>query len=420
MSIRIGQICGATATGAWSSSDWVPIIVKSSVAIGALPIWEEEVSWIPMDVTSACIVDALFSCSEKTPPEVINIVHPQPVFGQALFEGIKDALRREGLKFVSYKDWIARIEELAATSKTEQDLQRIPALKTMGFLRALNTASGTLTFDTTNAQGLSQTLKDARALGREDAAKKYTVEEKTQLLANLDLEVAHRTRQFESWLADALENFRIHQEGLISRVPRLVRDITMRDFAKYNGDVQECLKGIQRERLGGGDAATIDMTTRKRKWVESQETEKATEEAELSKAPKTPRITMATPKKKAVPFPAPGTAGRSRLPITKTPSTVCPPLYAILLNTHSIICSDTCCYNYAAAYDLPKPAQTTLKQRLSISETGTWLTSCFSLKADVSTQSSTITIPCTLVILIQSCNLIRITSTLASKRRKHA
>lgn len=108
----------------------------------------------------------------------------------------------------------------------------------------------------------------------------------TDYRLRVSLLVAHRTRQFESWFADALENFRIHQEGLISRVPRLVRGITMRDFAKYNGDVQECLRGIQRERLGG-DAAIIDKTTRKRKWVESQETEiKASEEAESSKAAK--------------------------------------------------------------------------------------------------------------------------------------
>lgn len=46
----------------------------------------------------------------------------------------------------------------------------------------------------------------------------------------------------------------------------------MREFAKYNGDVQACLKGIQREKLGG-EVEAIDRTTRKRKWVESQETE---------------------------------------------------------------------------------------------------------------------------------------------------
>ncbi|KAI0081537.1 hypothetical protein K474DRAFT_1656319 [Panus rudis PR-1116 ss-1] len=157
--------------------------------------------------------------------------------------------------------------------------------------------------------------------------KKYTTEEKAQLLANLDLEVSHRVRQFEEWLADALENFRTHQEGLILRVPRLVRDVTLRDFAKYNGDIQECLKGIQRERLGGENGATtIDRTTRKRKWVESQEAEGRAAadaaETESTKAMKSARMMMATPKKAGGTSNAPGTAQRSRLPITNTPGTI--------------------------------------------------------------------------------------------------
>ena len=36
-SFRIGQITGGTPRGAWSTTDWVPIIVKSSVTLGALP-----------------------------------------------------------------------------------------------------------------------------------------------------------------------------------------------------------------------------------------------------------------------------------------------------------------------------------------------------------------------------------------------
>lgn len=82
--------------------------------------------------------------------------------------------------------------------------------------------------------------------------------------------MAHKTRQFEDWLADALENFQRHQEGLILRMPRIVRNVTLRDFAKYNGDIQECVKGLKRELLGAEDS-TIDQGTRKRKWVESQE-----------------------------------------------------------------------------------------------------------------------------------------------------
>jgi thioester reductase-like protein len=36
-SFRIGQISGGPPRGAWSTREWVPIIVKSSVSLGALP-----------------------------------------------------------------------------------------------------------------------------------------------------------------------------------------------------------------------------------------------------------------------------------------------------------------------------------------------------------------------------------------------
>ena len=36
-SIRIGQISGGMPNGAWATSEWLPILVKSSVALGVLP-----------------------------------------------------------------------------------------------------------------------------------------------------------------------------------------------------------------------------------------------------------------------------------------------------------------------------------------------------------------------------------------------
>ncbi|KAL1950196.1 hypothetical protein VTO73DRAFT_5319 [Trametes versicolor] len=153
--------------------------------------------------------------------------------------------------------------------------------------------------------------------------RKYSAEEKEQLLANLDLEVAHKTRQFEDWLSDALENFRRHQEGLILRIPRIVRNVTLRDFAKYNGDIQECVKGLKRDMLGAEDN-TIDAGTRKRKWIESQETDDKLDgklgHTESSRAIKTARTVAATPKKKPSSFAAPTTASKTRLPVTKTPA----------------------------------------------------------------------------------------------------
>ncbi|TBU44509.1 hypothetical protein BD309DRAFT_958302 [Dichomitus squalens] len=147
-------------------------------------------------------------------------------------------------------------------------------------------------------------------------SRKYSAEEKEQLLANLDLEVAHKTRQFEDWLEDTLENFRRHQETLISRMPRIVRSVTMREFAKYKGDIQAAVKGLSRELLGSEDA-TIDLTTRKRKWVESQEVEGKEEPA---RGVKNARTVVATPKKNPVASVVPQSAQKSRLPITKTPA----------------------------------------------------------------------------------------------------
>jgi hypothetical protein len=94
--------------------------------------------------------------------------------------------------------------------------------------------------------------------------------------------VEHKVQQFEAWLSDTLENFRIHQEGQISRVPKLVRALTMREFGeKYNGDVQAALRGLQRDRMGVGTEAgvsgdiEIDKSERKRKWVASVEAAEA-------------------------------------------------------------------------------------------------------------------------------------------------
>jgi thioester reductase-like protein len=36
-SFRIGQVTGGEPNGAWSTTDWLPIIVKSSLTIGMLP-----------------------------------------------------------------------------------------------------------------------------------------------------------------------------------------------------------------------------------------------------------------------------------------------------------------------------------------------------------------------------------------------
>ena len=119
----------------------------------------------------------------------------------------------------------------------------------------------------------------------------FTLKDKQKLLANLDIEgtvttaqrvldatrpsstVEHRTKQLEAWLSDAVENFRSRNEGYLSRIPRIVLGVKMRDLeAKYNGDVLTCMKALQMDRLAEG-AAGVERSTKKRKWLAAQDTD---------------------------------------------------------------------------------------------------------------------------------------------------
>ncbi|KAF9527540.1 hypothetical protein CPB83DRAFT_855969 [Crepidotus variabilis] len=161
--------------------------------------------------------------------------------------------------------------------------------------------------------------------------RRYTDEEKKQLIANLDIEVAHRTRQLKADLDVKLETFILYQQAQISRIPKQVRNMTIREFGeKYEGDLQSALRGYQKERLAAAgidaSAGEIDKNERKRKWVASQEVEteasgslSQSKEAEPPRAAKTARTQLHSPKK-AGSSTGPGTAQGSRLTaLNRTP-----------------------------------------------------------------------------------------------------
>ncbi|TFK35535.1 hypothetical protein BDQ12DRAFT_725828 [Crucibulum laeve] len=52
-SLRLSQISGGISNGSWATSDWFPILVKSSLAIGALPIAGGIISWPPLRADDA-------------------------------------------------------------------------------------------------------------------------------------------------------------------------------------------------------------------------------------------------------------------------------------------------------------------------------------------------------------------------------
>ncbi|TFY59287.1 hypothetical protein EVJ58_g5875 [Rhodofomes roseus] len=102
----------------------------------------------------------------------------------------------------------------------------------------------------------------------------------------------------------------------------------MQDFAKYRGNVQECVKAMARDALGT-EQKGIDRITLKRKWAASQEEANAaagpssgtgSKDAESSRGLKSARTAVATPKK---PSSMVGSQ-KPRFAVPKTPGTARP------------------------------------------------------------------------------------------------
>lgn len=129
MSLRIGQLSGSTMSGAWNITDWVPILVKSSIVLGSLPILKgvstmvvlddvisdqkilQVVDWLPMDIAGRTVVDAVVY--PKTLLELIHLVHPRPVSWLDVFSDIKHVLGNR-CSLIPFPEWLSQVEERAA------------------------------------------------------------------------------------------------------------------------------------------------------------------------------------------------------------------------------------------------------------------------------------------------------------------
>ncbi|KIJ61725.1 hypothetical protein HYDPIDRAFT_158984 [Hydnomerulius pinastri MD-312] len=183
-SFRIGQITGGAPRGAWSTTDWVPIIVKSSVTLGALPEARGVTSWLPPHAVSDAILDVAFA--EDEPPITVNLVHPRPVEWACLMKPISVALQQKNLTplllpLVSFGEWVERLEKYA-TESNEDNIRRVPAIKLLNFIRFLaqgdtsmrqsdrfdEEAAGFASFTTDVAQSVSKTMKELEPLSATD------------------------------------------------------------------------------------------------------------------------------------------------------------------------------------------------------------------------------------------------------------
>ncbi|KAG2050383.1 putative aminoadipate reductase [Suillus hirtellus] len=127
LSFRIGQVSGGPPRGAWSTTNWLPIILKSSISLGALPKAKGFVSWIPPHAVLNAILDVAFA--EEEPPVAVNLVHLRPTAWKTLMQPIADALVERKvtsypLPLVPFAEWLEKLES-SAKDLSEETMERI-------------------------------------------------------------------------------------------------------------------------------------------------------------------------------------------------------------------------------------------------------------------------------------------------------
>ncbi|KAF7362617.1 General substrate transporter [Mycena venus] len=177
--LRIGQVCGAPPNGAWATNDWFPILVKTSLNLGFLPLADGVVSWIDFKMVSEAVLDVSLSALG---PEflVFNAVHPRPVSWNHVINAIQSEIQKTSSsvpELVPFPEWCAHLDAAAAEAAVNTK-EKLPGIKLLHFFRHLANGFGGSTspsgsefglcgFSTEKMRTISCAIGDARRIGDE-------------------------------------------------------------------------------------------------------------------------------------------------------------------------------------------------------------------------------------------------------------
>lgn len=168
-SVRVGQVSGGRPRGAWATTDWFPILVKTSLALGALPGDEQPVAWLSMDAVATTLVDAAFANTALSPSH--NAVHPRPVPWSRMITNVQSSLKtvlQRDIPVVPFPEWFAKLEAVAG--EPNLDAREVPGVKLLEFFRGVSAGDVQgMEFAADKLQAVSEALRIVQPLGQADA-----------------------------------------------------------------------------------------------------------------------------------------------------------------------------------------------------------------------------------------------------------
>lgn len=180
--VRVGQLSGATETGAWAKSEAYPLILSTLEDLKCLPDLDaakraqshdgqgkEELNWLPVDTAAKAFAELIFShdrpqdTDSKKPEdkevEVYHLLSP-PHIEPRSWSDLADIISRaenSSSKLVPVNEWLDKLDDLRSQEQTKDH----PALRLVSFWReAYAVLDGGTTADDQAVNGVETQVVD--------------------------------------------------------------------------------------------------------------------------------------------------------------------------------------------------------------------------------------------------------------------
>ena len=145
--VRLGQVGGPRkpeSQGAWNRQELVPSVFASSVYLGALPDSLGVLTiadWVPLEDAAQVMIE-LVSDNSVQGSQYYNLVNPTQTSWASLVPHIKSFYGDRIKEIVTYKEWVARLDESGHADSTPEAVAANPAVKLIDRLQAMDDAAG--------------------------------------------------------------------------------------------------------------------------------------------------------------------------------------------------------------------------------------------------------------------------------------
>ncbi|KAI7339422.1 acetyl-CoA synthetase-like protein [Hortaea werneckii] len=173
---RAGQLAGpSNGDSEWNRHEWVPSIVISSKAMGAVPQDlgnQNLVDWVPMDLAGKTVRDLALSHpgSSATNDDLVRVAHivnPNTTSWPDLVPAVRESLQEQSKRAIRTVSFSAWLDELKKTEPSPKEIEQKPALKLADFYEGLLGHQGMPRLATEETSKISQTVAQMQPVNDE-------------------------------------------------------------------------------------------------------------------------------------------------------------------------------------------------------------------------------------------------------------